>query len=318
MIKQATPDYLDIAAELLRVGQTVAFPTDTVYGLGADAANDDAVKQVYAIKNRPLDKAIGLLVPSIAHAEAVAVFDNRAATLAHAFWPGGLSLVLPVREDACISPTALAGNTTVSVRMPNHPVALNLLQRFDKPIAAPSANPSGQLTTTTALDVARDLQDHVPVILAGGNTPLIGIESTIIDLTGEQAIILRQGAISSELIEALIGPVIIQDSDAPSFTLKTKLRLGAVDVKQGEAFLGFGRLNYIGAEGVGFVHDMPEGHWRNLSPEGDLHVAARHLYPMLHELDQLGASQIAVMSIPESGLGQAINDRLRRIATKDK
>lgn len=315
MIKQATPDYINIAAELLRVGELVAFPTDTVYGLGADALNDDAVKKVYALKNRPLDKAIGLLVPSIAHAEKLAQFDDRALTLAHAFWPGALSLVLPVRPEAGLSTTALAGNHTVSLRMPNHPVILDLLTALDRPIAAPSANPSGQLTTTTALDVARDLQDSVPVILASA-TKLIGIESTIIDLTGNKAVILRQGAIPAEAIETMIGEVTLQDNDTPSFTLETPLRLSAIDVKQGEAFLGFGNTNYIGVEGTGFVRDMPTGLWRNLSPDGDLHIAARHLYLMLQELDQAGASSIAVMNIPDQGLGKAINDRLRRIITK--
>ena len=312
MIKQATPDYIQIAAELLRVGEMVAFPTDTVYGLGADAYNDEAVKKIYALKNRSADKAIGLLVPSIAHAEEVAVFDARALTLAHAFWPGALSLVLPVKSDAEISATALAGKDTVSVRMPNHPVILDLLRALDRPIAAPSANPSGQLTTTTALDVARDLGEEVPVILANA-TKLIGIESTIIDLTGDTPLILRQGAIPVEMIEALIGSVTIIDTESASFSLKTPLRLKAIDVKQGEAFLGFGNPAYIGVEGVGFVKDMPTGFWRNLSPEGDLHIAARHLYPMLQELDEAGATAIAVMNIPDQGLGAAINDRLRRI-----
>lgn len=315
MIKQATPDYIAIAAELLRVGELVAFPTDTVYGLGADARNDTAVRKIYRLKNRSPDKALGLLVPSIAHAAAIADFDTRAMTLAHALWPGALSIVLPVREEAGISPTALAGKKTVSLRMPNHPVILNLLQALDGPVAAPSANPSGQISPTTALDVARDLQDHVPVILAGGATPPIGIESTIIDLTGPLPVILRQGAIAIDTIENLIGPVTIAGNESASFTLKTPLRLNAVDVKQGEAFLGFGHTGYVGVEGIGFVRDMPEKLWRNLSPDSDLHAAARHLYPMLQELDQAGATAIAVMAIPDQGLGATINDRLKRVKT---
>lgn len=313
MIKQATPDYISIAAELLRIGELVAFPTDTVYGLGADATNDEAVRKIYALKNRSADKAIGLLVPSISHAREFALFDERAATLAHALWPGALSIVLPVKENCGVSPTALAGKKTVSLRMPNHPVILDLLHALDRPIAAPSANPSGQLSTTTALDVARDLQDAVPVILAGG-PKLIGIESTIIDLTQEQAVILRLGVVSVETIENLIGPVTLLDNDAAVISLQTPLRLHAVDVKAGEAFLGFGNTNFIGVEGIGFVRDMPEALSRNLSPEGDLHIAARYLYPMLQELDDAGATSIAVMNIPDQGLGAAINDRLRRMA----
>lgn len=315
MIKQATPDYIAIAAELLRVGEMVAFPTDTVYGLGADARNDDAVKKIYALKNRPEDKAIGMLVPSIDHARRIATFDSRALTLAQALWPGALSIILPLRENAGISPTALAGRDNISVRMPNHPVALDLLRALDGPIAAPSANPSGQLSPTTALDVARDLDDAIPVILASP-VKLIGIESTIIDLTGETARILRQGAVAIETIDMLIGPVELADQEGASFTLDTPLRLNAIDVKEGEAFLGFGSLNYIGVEKIGFARDMPVGQWRNLSPEGDLTEAARNLYPMLHELDQAGASAIAVMNIPEQGLGVTLNDRLRRIAAR--
>ena len=316
MIKQATPDNISQAVKILQTSGLVAFPTDTVYGVGADAFNDEAVRKIYDLKNRGLDKPLGILVHSIDQAKEIAQFDDRAQTLAQIMWPGALSLVLPVNEAAGMSATALAGQKTVSVRMPNHPVILELLKKFGKPIAAPSANPSGQLSAVTALDVARDLGDGVPVILADG-TKLIGIESTIIDLTKPQAVVLRQGAMSIEAIEELIGRVTVQDSTHSALVLKTPIRLKAIDVKDGEAFLGFGNPAYIGVEKIGFVKDMPGHLWRNLSPEGDLHAAARHLYQMLQELDNAGATCIAVMNIPEQGLGVAINDRLARIKGKE-
>lgn len=313
MIKQATDQEIAAAAEVLRQGGLVAFPTETVFGLGADATSDTAVEKVFAVKRRDRSSALAVMVQGIEHAKELAQLDARALTLMHALWPGPVSIVLPCKPDHPISAVALAGQETISLRMPKHPVALRLLQEFGGFIAAPSANPSGSLSTTTALDVARDLGDAVPVVLADA-TPLIGLESTIVDLTGAQAKILRHGAITQGEIEALIGPVQGPDKSDKPLKLNTALRLDAVDVKAGEAFLGFGNLQFIGVEGVGFVRDMPSDLWRNLSPEGDLHQAATNLYTMLQELDRIGATRIAVMRLPETGLGVTINDRLRRAA----
>lgn len=312
MIKQATPQNIRHAASLLQRGEIVAFPTETVFGMGADAANESAVEKLFAAKNRPRDKALSVMVHDIAAAEKLALFDQRALTLAHTLWPGPLSLVLPRRPGNGISEIVTAGQETISLRLPRHPVALALLKEAGCPIAAPSANPSGNLSTTTALEVARHLGDAVPLILADA-APVIGIESTLLDLTRLPAVILRPGAIALEEISGLIGDVVYAENTAPGLTLKTPLRLRAIDVGPGEAFLGFGKVTYIGVQGVGFVRDMPEELYRNLSPDGDLHEAAAHLYKMLQELDECGATAIAIMNIPNQGLGQAINARLAQV-----
>jgi L-threonylcarbamoyladenylate synthase len=314
MIKQATNDAINEAALLLHAGELVAFPTETVFGLGADATSDTAVAKLYDVKKRPRDKAFSIMVRDIEQAKQLAVLDDRAMTLAQIYWPGPLSMVLPIRENSGLSDVALAGNQTISLRMPKHHVALQLLRACDVPLAVPSANSSGHLSATTAGDVARDLGDNAAIILADA-TLVIGIESTIIDLTKTPAVILRIGAISRDEIASLIGDVVMADTNEPSaITLKTKLRMNAVDVRAGEAFLGFGNVNYIGVQDIGFVKEMPEHLWRNLSAQGDMHEAAANLYSMLQALDESGAESIAVMNIPETGLGTAINDRLRRAA----
>lgn len=320
MIFQATPVHLARAAALLRQGELIAFPTETVFGLGGNALDDAAVTRIYAAKGRDFTNPLAIMVASIEQAEMIALVDDRARSLMQHFWPGPISIVLPYRQDAAhpVSAQALAGLSTVSLRMPSHPVALALLREAGLPLAVPSANRSGSLSPTRALDVVRDFDTQtVPMVLADA-TKILGIESTIIDLTEAQAKILRLGAVTQEAIEAVIGAVTCVSSpiraSGKAIQLKTPLRLDAVDVKQGEAFLGFGALNFIGVEGIGFVRDMPDTHWRNLSAEGDLHQAAANLYRMLAELDAVGATRIAVMRVPETGLGVTINDRLRRCA----
>lgn len=315
MIIQATPEAIERAAALLRAGDIIAFPTETVFGLGADARNADAVEKIFALKNRPRTKPFAVMVHTIEQAQDIAVFDQRALTLAHTMWPGPLSLVLPLRDGHGIAPNALAGNPTVALRMPSHPVALDLLRAFNAPLAAPSANPSGGLSATTALDIAREFGADGPSVLSDA-TKLIGIESTILDLSGDVARILRQGAVSRDQIAAHIGAVEVVADDAPTLKLKTPLRLNAVDVKAGEALLAFGGMSYIGAEGIGFARDMPQHLWRNLSAEGDLHQAAANLYSMLSALDNAGATGIAVMPIPDVGLGATLNARLRKMTGK--
>lgn len=323
MIIQSTPATIEQAASCLRQGELVAFPTETVFGLGADALSDEAVRTLYAVKGRDFTNPCAIMIGDMAQAEDFAILDDRARSLMHGFWPGPVSLVVPYRQNAKtpVSPRVLAGLSTVSLRMPSHPVALALVRAVPFPLAVPSANRSGFLSTTRALDVEQQLGDDVAMVLAD-HTKILGIESTIIDLSEKQAKILRLGAVTQQEIEAVIGPVIVASSPIPAagkgsskgFTLKTPLRLNAVDVKEGEAFLGFGRLNYIGVEKIGFIQDMQANLWRNLSAEGDLQQAAANLYRMLAELDQVGAKAIAVMGIPETGLGVTINDRLRRCA----
>ena len=229
----------------------------------------------------------------------------------HGLWPGPLSIVLPLREANGLSAAVLAGQQSVALRMPNHPVAQALLQACDLPLAVTSANASGQLSATTAHDVACALPE---VLVLADQTQLGGIESTLIDLTGATPKILRHGAVTIEQINMLIGDVEDHVQEVRKLALHTPLRLNAVDVKAGEAFLGFGNVNYIGVEEIGFVRDMPEQQWRNLSVSGDLDEAAKNFYGMLSALDQLHAKSIAVMRLPEMGLGIALNDKLRRAA----
>lgn len=322
MLIQATPPAIQDAAQALRRGELVAFPTETVYGLGADACNGMAVAKIYALKNRPLHNPLIIHVASVEDAEKIGQFDSRAQTLASSLWPGPLTLIVPKRNGNGIAANATAGLDTVALRIPAHPVAAALIQSAGTPLAAPSANPSGTLSPTRPEHVARHLAAQGLIVLSGGATT-IGLESTVLDLTTHPARILRPGAIGLDELEPLIGPVQMADGTeaikAPGqlkrhYATRTPLRLNAVDVKHGEAFLGFGNVGFIGVESVGFVRDMDHHLWRNLSPEGDLHAAATHLYAMLDELDQSGAPTIAVQAIPMQGLGIAINDRLSRAA----
>ena len=324
MIKQATPDAIADAVALLKDGRLVAFPTETVYGLGADATNAKAVAGIYALKNRPSFNPLIAHVADHDAAENLAVFDERARILAALFWPGPLTMVLPQQPNQPVSEIVTAGLPTLAVRVPSHPVARSLLQAFGKPVAAPSANPSGEISPTSALHVAHGFGERAPFTLAGGASQ-VGLESTILDLSTPVPILLRPGIITRDQIEAAIGPIRLRDQgdtaiNAPGllarhYAPRTPLRLNAVDVKAGEALLAFGKIQFMGAEGYGFARDLPPALLRNLSAEGDLTEAAAHLFGMLRELDQSGATGIAVMAIPDEGVGLAINDRLRRAAT---
>jgi L-threonylcarbamoyladenylate synthase len=309
LVVTATPDAIAEAGGLIAKGRLVAFPTETVYGLGADATNDRAVAAVFAAKDRPTFN------PLIVHfADAAAAFrtvaaDGRAERLAEAFWPGALTLVLPRRPKSTVSLLVSAGLDTVAVRVPNHPVAHALLEASGCPIAAPSANPSGRVSPTTAAHVAESLGTAVAMILDGGACS-VGIESTVTDLSGERPALLRPGSVTAEDIEAVIGD--LETADGGGETPKSPgmlerhyapglpLRLDASEAGPGEALLGFGP----GAAGATL----------NLSPGGDLQEAAANLFAMMRRLDTREHEAIAVMPIPETGLGRAINDRLRRAA----
>ncbi len=315
------PEETDRAAALLRAGELVAFPTETVYGLGADARNGRAVAAVFEAKGRPHFN------PLICHyATAEAAFadvrpDERARALAAAFWPGPLSLVLPRRAECSVDLLAGAGLDTLAVRVPAHPLALDLLRRVDRPVAAPSANRSGRVSPTTAQDVVEELGRRIAAVLDGGPCP-VGLESTVLDLTGAGAVLLRPGGVPVEAIEAAIGPVgraLPAERAAASATLRSPgllvshyapalpLRLNATEVAPDEALLAFGPP----LPGARLV-------W-SLSDSGDLREAAARLFAGLRWLDaeaarRGGFRRIAAMPVPAHGLGLAINDRLARAA----
>jgi L-threonylcarbamoyladenylate synthase len=299
------------AAALLREGRLVAFPTETVYGLGADARNEQAVAGIFAAKGRPRFNPLIVHVASLAAARELGAFDAHALELAEAFWPGPLTLVVPRLASSGVSWLATAGLETVALRCPQHPVAQSLLGAFGGPLAAPSANRSGTVTATTARHVWESLGASVDLILDGGATTH-GLESTIVGLAGREASLLRPGAIAREEIERLIGPL-SRGGDAENaphspgrlrshYATIAPLRLNATDVAADEALLAFG-APLAGAKRV-----------MNLSSSGDLREAAANLFAMLRALDTSDVSAIAVMKVPETGLGEAINDRLTRAA----
>ena len=311
------PSEVSEAARLLRAGELVAFPTETVYGLGADATNDRAVAEIFAAKGRPRFNPLIVHVPDLAAARGLVSFDARAAHVAERFWPGPLSLVLPRSLKCPVSLLASAGLDTLAIRMPSHALALALLRETDRPLAAPSANRSGRVSPTTAAHVIEDLGGRVAAVLDGGPCA-VGIESTVLDLTGTAPALLRPGAVAREELEQLIGPVagISGTGAAPRspgmleshYAPHLPLRLDATEARAGEALLAIGP----GAAPSGFAAT------RWLSRSGDLTEAAANLFASLRALDRPEFSAIAAMPIPERGLGAAINDRLRRAAAPRK
>lgn len=302
---------LDIedAAALLRAGRLVAFPTETVYGLGANAKNPDAVLSIYETKGRPRFNPLIVHCADLAMAESLAEFSPLARQLAEIFWPGPLSLVLRLRPGHGLADVVTAGLDNVALRVPDHPLALALLRETGLPLAAPSANPSGRLSPTSAEQVRRGFAGKVPVL--DGGACKSGVESTILAIDEGNLIQLRAGALAREEIERVTGLKVKKAAtgaaiSAPGMMLShyapnAAIRLDA-SPQAGEAWLAFG-------PGTPF-----SGISRNLSESGDLREAARNLFAMLHELDATGAKIIAVAPIPETGLGEAINDRLRRAA----
>ena len=299
------------AAERIRAGGLVAFPTETVYGLGADATNPAAVRRLFRVKGRPAHNPLIVHVADADAAAAVAVWSEPALRLASAFWPGALTLVLPVAAGSTVAPAVTAGQRTVAVRVPGHSVALDLLRRCGVPLAAPSANRSGRVSPTTAAHVASDLGDEVDLILDAGPCRL-GIESTVVALVANIPQLLRPGAVPRAAIEGVLGAPLTASSDgsprapgmlASHYAPGAPVRLDAARVEPGEALLAFGP-HALAAPGPVF----------NLSPTGDLAEAAARLYSALRDLDRKDISTIAVMPIPATGIGAAINDRLRRAA----
>ena len=310
-IRPADEQAIRAAAAHLRAGRLVAFPTETVYGLGADATDDRAVAAIFEAKGRPRFNPLIVHVPDLEAAAALVRIGERARVLAARFWPGALTLVLPRRTDCPVSLLCSAGLDSLAVRVPGHPVAQALLREAGRPVAAPSANRSGRVSPTTAGHVAEELDQRVALILDGGPCPL-GLESTVLDLTAEPPVLLRPGGIAREELENEIGPLGQADSDEPlkspgrlesHYAPALPLRLDATDVAPEEGLLAFGP-------------DVPRGAavTLNLSPSGDLSEAAANLFAQLRALDRPDLAAIAVMPVPDRGLGAAINDRLRRAA----
>jgi L-threonylcarbamoyladenylate synthase len=311
-VLKAASASIEAAARWLGQGGLVAFPTETVYGLGADARNGEAVARLYAAKGRPVFNPLIAHVADADAARRLGRFDAAAEKLAAAFWPGPLTLVLPKRPDSAVADLALAGLDSVAVRVPAHPVAHALLESFGGPVVAPSANRSGHVSPTSAAHVLADLRGRIDMVLDGGPCT-VGVESTIIACLGEPTL-LRPGGVARETIERVLGlalalPAVAQEAPpAPGmlsshYAPKARLRLEAEAPRAGEAFLAFGP-NVPAASGISL----------NLSPRGDLIEAAAKLFSHLRALDASGAARIAVMKVPHDGLGEAINDRLARAA----
>jgi L-threonylcarbamoyladenylate synthase len=313
MTRLLAPSEIDEAARLLRAGELVAFATETVYGLGGDATDDRAVAGIFAAKERPRLNPLIVHVPDAALARSLARVDARAERVIRRFWPGPLSLVLPRSSDCPVSLLASAGLDTIAIRMPSHPLALELLRKTGRPIAAPSANRSGHVSPTTASHVMEELAGRIAAVLDGGACA-VGIESTVLDLSGAEPTLLRPGGVAREELETFLGPLAdVGEADAAPrspgmleshYAPRLPLRLMVTLARPGEALLAFGP----GAPPPGFAEV------RSLSPSGDLTEAAARLFALLRSLDQPGFTGIAVMPIPEHGLGAAINDRLRRAA----
>lgn len=300
------------AVALLAAGEVVGMPTETVYGLAADATSPEGVARIFATKGRPAHNPLISHVPDLDAARAIAVVDARAEHLAARFWPGPLTMVLPRRPDAGLAPQVTAGLPTVAVRAPAHPVARALLSAFGRPVAAPSANASGTLSPTRGEHVTLD----VPLVLDGGPAE-VGLESTIVDLTGDQAVLLRPGAITRARLAAVLGDLHVQltvsegNPDQPTapgqllrhYAPSHPLRLDAERCAPTEAWLGFGG-----------GPPTPCAAFLDLSPARSLEEAASHLFAYLRELDAESITGIAVAPIPETGVGVAIRDRLVRAA----
>ncbi len=319
-IKLCTPEIINMATSLLCSGDVVAIPTETVYGLAANALSDEAVENIYKVKGRPSFNPLIIHFADFSDVAEFAILNNDAKILAEYFYPNSLTMVLNLKSinDASnrkISKIATAGLNTVAIRVPDSDIMRKIIKECGFPLAAPSANKSGKISPTSAIHVYDSLKDNVPLIIDGGNCN-VGVESTIIDLSGNTPRILRHGKITKDEIENVIGKKVIdcvsdiKESErnpispgqllshyAPSI----KLRMNALEVKPNEALIAFGSNSPTGAKRT-----------INISPDANLEEAARNLFSAMHSLDSNEYEAIAVSPIPETGIGLAINDRLKR------
>jgi L-threonylcarbamoyladenylate synthase len=317
----ASPAAVAQAARCLKEGGLVAFPTETVYGLGADAGNAGAIARLYQAKGRPSFNPLIAHVGDLTAARQIGRFDARAQALAEAFWPGPLTLVLPKAPGCAVADLATAGLDTIALRVPAHPLALDLLRGFGGAVVAPSANISGHVSPTTAEHVQSDLDGRIDIILDGGAVS-VGVESTIVGCF-EAPMLLRPGGVPRGDIERLLGRPLLQPPDDPTpdssqplapgmlashYAPRTPVRLDVIALEPGEALLAFGPGTVAGIDAATAV--------MNLSTRGDLMEAAANLFGYLRALDGCGARGIAVMSVPNYHIGEAINDRLRRAAVR--
>ncbi|MBS0237717.1 MAG: threonylcarbamoyl-AMP synthase [Proteobacteria bacterium] len=313
-IAPANAEWIAEAGQMIRSGALVAFPTETVYGLGADATNGEAVARVFEAKGRPAFNPLIVHVHGLEQALIIGEFSPLARRLTEAFWPGPLTIVVPRTAKSDVSDLVSAGLPTVALRSPDHPVARALLAAAQRPLAAPSANRSGHVSATHAEHVAADLGDKAALILDAGPTSH-GLESAVVSLVGETPVLLRSGALTVEAIEEALGERLVRETEASSsrpaspgqllshYAPRAGLRLNAYEWGPDEAVLAFGG-----------VAEKPARVFINLSPSGDLVEAAANLFAALRTLDASGAPTIAVTPIPKHGLGEAINDRLKRAA----
>lgn len=301
-------EQLQIASDLLHKGELVAIPTETVYGLAGNALSDSAVAKIYAAKERPTFNPLIVHIDSIESAKKYGQWNERAQILAERFWPGPLTLLLPRNKNCPLSLLVSAGLETVALRVPAHLITLELLKQSGLPLAAPSANRSGRISPTLASHVNQELGDKVSMVLDGGAC-VVGIESTIIDLTATPATILRHGKITRKELEKYVDIAEYHGSEVKAsgmmkshYAPNAKMRLSVSDIRKGEALLAFGKP----ISGANIM--------QNLSEQENLEEAAANLFKMLRALDDMSPATIAVMSIPEVGIGVAINDRLQRAA----
>ncbi|WP_409560649.1 L-threonylcarbamoyladenylate synthase [Hyphomicrobium sp. MC8b] len=312
-IVPANKEWIAEAGQMIRAGALVAFPTETVYGLGADATNGEAVARIFEAKGRPIFNPLIVHVLGLEQALIIGVLSPAARRLIEAFWPGPLTLVVPRTETTDVSQLVSAGLPTVALRSPDHPVARALLAEAHRPLAAPSANRSGHVSATRAEHVAADIGGKAALILDDGPTKL-GLESTVVSLVDGAPVLLRPGAIPAEAIEEVIGERLLRREEAGDhltspgqlashYAPRARLRLNAYEWKPSEAVMAFGAIS-----------EQPARAFVNISEGGDLIEAAANLFATLRTLDASGADSIAVTPIPQKGLGEAINDRLRRAA----
>ncbi|MDQ1197765.1 L-threonylcarbamoyladenylate synthase [Agrobacterium sp. SORGH_AS 787] len=315
-IEQQPEEALDDAVRVLKAGFPVAIPTETVYGLAADATNPAAITRIYETKGRPQFNPLICHMASIAMAEQHAIFDPISRKLAEAFWPGPITLILPLRKESPIHSLATAGLDTVGIRIPKG-FASALIEKLGRPLAAPSANSSGKISSTSAAHVEADLGQKIDLILDGGAAP-VGVESTIIKVESDGSVrLLRPGGLVAKEIERVTGVELVRPArasaaiEAPGMLAShyapgASVRLNATSVHKGEALIRFGNKPVTGKGDAVAVLD--------LSPNGDLAEAATNLFDHLKLADASGAATIAVTPIPKTGLGEAINDRLERAA----